>query len=74
MCAKPKLFDCDQAIALTNLTEIIVTKLNHPKTASRFFDLGLDMVGVSTVTGHKTLQILKRYAHLRAQKLAAKLG
>ncbi|OAP92689.1 recombinase [Acidithiobacillus ferrooxidans] len=28
---------------------------------------------VATVTGHKTLQILKRYTHLRAEDLAKML-
>ncbi len=28
---------------------------------------------VSTITGHKTLQILKRYTHLRAEDLAERL-
>jgi len=47
--------------------------LRHEAT-SRFFEKGLDTVEVATVTGHKTLQMLKRYTHLRAHKLAAKLG
>ena len=29
---------------------------------------------VATITGHKTLQMLKRYTHLRAEDLALKLG
>jgi hypothetical protein len=28
----------------------------------------------AAVTGHKTLQMLKRYTHLRAEDLAQKLG
>lgn len=47
--------------------------LRHEAT-SRFFEKGLDTVEVSTITGHKTLQMLKRYSHLRAHKLVAKLG
>ncbi|EQD75458.1 site-specific recombinase, phage integrase family protein, partial [mine drainage metagenome] len=29
---------------------------------------------VSTITGHKTLQMLKRYTHLRAEDLAKRTG
>jgi hypothetical protein len=28
----------------------------------------------STITGHKTLQMLKRYTHLRAEDLAKRMG
>jgi len=29
---------------------------------------------VSTISGHKTLTMLKRYTHLRAEDLVARLG
>lgn len=47
--------------------------LRHEAT-SRFFEKDLEVTEVATITGHKTLQMLKRYTHLRAHKLAAKLG
>ncbi|MFM7346276.1 MAG: tyrosine-type recombinase/integrase [Tagaea sp.] len=47
--------------------------LRHEAT-SRFFEKNLEVTDVATITGHKTLQMLKRYTHLRAHKLAAKLG
>lgn len=47
--------------------------LRHEAT-SRFFEKGLNMMEVAAITGHKTLQMLKRYTHLRAKDLAAKLG
>jgi integrase len=47
--------------------------LRHEAT-SRFFERGLDMIEVATITGHKTLQMLKRYTHLKAEHLALKLG
>lgn len=47
--------------------------LRHEAT-SRLFEKGLDPMEVSTITGHKTLQMLKRYTHLRAQDLVKKLG
>ncbi|MEI6146888.1 MAG: integrase [Methylococcales bacterium] len=39
-----------------------------------FFELGLNTMEVSAITGHKTLSMLKRYTHLKATDLALKLG
>ena len=47
--------------------------LRHEAT-SRFFEKGLDTMEVSAITGHKTLQMLKRYTHLKAEDLAKKLA
>jgi integrase len=47
--------------------------LRHEAT-SRLFEKNLDMMEVASITGHKTLQMLKRYTHLRAEDLARKLG
>jgi integrase len=47
--------------------------LRHEAT-SRFFEQGLDMMEVASITGHKTLAMLKRYTHLHAPTLAKKLG
>lgn len=47
--------------------------LRHEAT-SRFFEKGLGIQEVAAITGHKTLQMLKRYTHLRAEDLAAKLA
>ncbi|MHB1514478.1 MAG: site-specific integrase [Acidiferrobacteraceae bacterium] len=46
--------------------------LRHEAT-SRLFEKGLNLMEVAAVTGHKTLQMLKRYTHLRAEDLAARL-
>jgi len=54
------------------LTDITFHDLRHEAT-SRFFEKGLNPMEVSTITGHKTLQMLKRYTHLRAEDLAEKL-
>jgi hypothetical protein len=32
------------------------------------------MMEVASITGHKTLSMLKRYTHLRVEKLARKMG
>jgi integrase len=47
--------------------------LRHEAT-SRFFELGFNTMEVAAITGHKTLQMLKRYTHLRAETLVQRLG
>jgi integrase len=48
--------------------------LRHEST-SRLFELGcFDSMEVAAITGHKTLGMLKRYTHLKAENLAKKLG
>ncbi|HKI62020.1 MAG TPA: site-specific integrase [Mariprofundaceae bacterium] len=47
--------------------------LRHEAT-SRFFEKGLNPMQVASITGHKTLQTLKRYTHLKAEDLAKMLG
>lgn len=47
--------------------------LRH-EAASRFFEKGLEIMEVATITGHRSLSMLKRYTHLRAEDLARKLG
>ena len=51
---------------LVNLT---FHDLRHEAT-SRFFEKGLNPMQVAAITGHKTLQMLKRYTHLKAEDLA----
>ena len=47
--------------------------LRHEAT-SRLFEKGLNPMQVAAITGHKTLQMLKRYTHLRAEDLVGRLG
>ena len=47
--------------------------LRH-EAISRLFEIGLNPMEVSSISGHKTLQMLKRYTHLKAEDLAKKLG
>lgn len=47
--------------------------LRH-EAISRLFELGtLDMMEVAAISGHKSVAMLKRYTHLRANKLVHKL-
>jgi integrase len=47
--------------------------LRH-EAASRLFERNLNVMEVASITGHKTLDMLKRYTHLRAEDLAKKLA
>ncbi len=47
--------------------------LRH-EACSRLFEKGLNPMEVASISGHKTLQMLKRYTHLKAEDLARKLG
>ena len=55
------------------LEDLRLHDLRHEAT-SRFFEMDLDIMEVASITGHKTLQILKDYTHLRPENLAKKLG
>ena len=57
----------------TGLKNLRLHDLRHEAT-TRFFELGLNVMEVSTITGHKDLRMLKRYTHIRAKDLAKKLG
>lgn len=47
--------------------------LRH-EAVSRLFELGtLDMLEVAAISGHKSLSMLKRYTHLKAQRLVRKM-
>jgi integrase len=67
-CANTKL-TVDNAF----LVDLRFHDLRH-EAASRLFEKGLNVMEVASITGHKSLQMLKRYTHLRAEDLAKKLG
>ncbi|NVJ65981.1 MAG: site-specific integrase [Gammaproteobacteria bacterium] len=46
--------------------------LRHEAT-SRFVEAGLSDQEVSSITGHKSMQMLKRYTHLRTEDLSSKI-
>ncbi len=47
--------------------------LRH-EAASRLFEKGLNPMEVASITGHKNLNMLRRYTHLQPDALAQKLG
>jgi integrase len=63
----------DFACKRADITGLRFHDLRHEAT-SRLFELGLDRVEAASITGHKTLQMLKDYTHLRAAKLAQKIN
>ena len=57
----------------TMLTNLRFHDLRHEAT-SRLFEKGLGIMEVASMTGHKSLAMLKRYTHIEAERLAQKLG
>ncbi len=47
--------------------------LRH-EAVSRLFERGLGPLEVAAVSGHRTMQMLKRYSHFGAEDLAKKLA
>lgn len=59
--------------ARAGISDLRFHDLRH-EAVSRLFEKGLNPMEAAAVSGHKTLAMLKRYTHLRAEDLAAKLG
>lgn len=56
-----------------NIIGLRLHDLRHEAT-SRLFEKGLDIMQVKSITGHKSMQMLSRYTHLKADELAKMLG
>lgn len=54
------------------LSELHFHDLRH-EAVSRLVEGGLSDQEVASISGHKSMQMLKRYTHLRAEELVAKL-
>lgn len=63
----------DTAKTAANIPDIRLHDLRH-EAASRLFEKGLNVIEAASVTGHKTLSMLKRYTHLNPSDIAKKLG
>ena len=57
----------------TGITDLRFHDFRH-EAASRFFEMGLNQFQVAAITGHKTLQSLHKYTHLKANDLLKLLG
>lgn len=63
----------EAARTATGIPDIRLHDLRH-EAASRLFEKGLNVMEAASVTGHKTLSMLKRYTHLNPTDIAKKLG
>lgn len=57
----------------TFLRELRLHDLRH-EAVTRLFEKGLNPIEVGLVSGHKTLSMLQRYTHLKAESLLHRLG
>lgn len=55
------------------LSDIHFHDLRH-EAISRFFELGLETMEVSAISGHKDLKMLKRYTHIKPEHLVQKIA
>lgn len=62
-----------RALGRARINDLRFHDLRH-EAVSRMFEKGLGVMEVASVSGHKTLQMLKRYTHLSTDSLLAKLG
>jgi len=62
-----------RVVQAADLQDLKFHDLRH-EAVSRLFELGLNPMEVAAISGHKTLQMLKRYTHLRASDLAKRLA
>ena len=61
-----------RSCAIAQIDNLRFHDLRHEAT-TRFFELGLNVIEVAAITGHKDLKMLNRYTHLKAEKLGEKL-
>jgi len=61
-----------RACARAGLSNFHLHDCRH-EAVSRLFEQGFNVMEVATISGHKTLGMLKRYTHLRAEDLAKRL-
>ncbi len=62
-----------RAVKVAELEDLRFHDLRH-EAVSRLFERGLNPMEVASISGHKTLQMLKRYTHLKAHELVKKLA
>jgi integrase len=62
-----------RAVQSAGIVDLRFHDLRH-EAISRLFELGLNPMEVASISGHKTLQMLKRYTHLKATELVKKLA
>ena len=66
---RPAWYD---ALARARIKGLRFHDLRH-EAVSRLVEAGLSDQEVSAISGHRSMQMLKRYTHLRAEDLVSKL-
>ena len=61
------------ALKRAEITDLRFHDLRHEAT-SRFVEAGLSDQEVAAITGHKSMQMLKRYTHLKTEALTHKIA
>jgi integrase len=61
-----------QALSRVNVTGLRFHDLRH-EAVSRLVEAGLGDQEVAAISGHKSMQMLRRYTHLRAEDLVTRL-
>ena len=62
-----------QALERAGISDFRFHDLRHEAT-SRFVEAGLSDQEVASITGHKSMQMLRRYTHLRNEDLVSKIS
>jgi len=63
-----------RTVKRAELNDLRFHDLRHEATSRFFENTDLDVMEIKMVTGHKSMQMLARYAHLRADRLADRLA
>lgn len=61
-----------RALERSRIDDLRFHDLRH-EAVSRFFEKGLNVMEVASISGHKTLQMLKRYSHMQLGNLIQKI-
>lgn len=62
----------ERALERSRIDDLRFHDLRH-EAVSRFFEKGLNVMEVASISGHKTLQMLKRYSHMQLGNLIQKI-
>lgn len=62
-----------RAVERAQIVDFHFHDLRH-EAISRLFEKGLNVMEVASISGHKTLQMLKRYTHLSSESLLSRIG
>ncbi len=63
-----------RTVKKANIRGLTFHDLRHEAISRLFEDTNLDMMEIRAISGHKTLQMLARYTHLRTHRLADRLA